>query len=116
MQVKVQVQLNRLASLIKSRREELGISQADLARRLGVTQVAVLRWEKARTMPDMINVTKLANFVGLSTEELWAYLDGNDNPKEQLNVTRILNALDSMSAGDVALIISAGAQKLARVS
>ncbi len=109
-------QLNRLADLIKSKRAELGLSQADLARRLGVTQVTVLYWEKQRTMPDMSNVNKIANVLGMTSEELWAYLDGNDNPKEQLNVTRILNALDSMSAGDVALIISAGAQKLARAS
>lgn len=116
MQVKVQGQLNRLASLIKSRREELGISQADLARRLGVTQVAVLRWEKARTMPDMINVTKLANFVGLSTEELWAYLEGNDGAKEGLNIERMLMALDTLPSSDVLKLVHAGVQKLAKAS
>jgi transcriptional regulator with XRE-family HTH domain len=115
MQVKVQGQLNRLASLIKSRREELGISQADLARRLGVTQVAVLRWEKARTMPDMINVTKLANFVGLSTEELWAYLEGNDGV-EKLNIERILSALDTLPSSDILKLVNAGVQKLAKAS
>jgi transcriptional regulator with XRE-family HTH domain len=115
MQVKVQAQLERLANLIKSRREELGISQADLARRLGVTQVAVLRWEKARTMPDMINVTKLAHFVGLSTEELWAYLEGNDGV-EKINIERMLSALDTMPPSDVLKLVNAGVQKLAQAS
>jgi transcriptional regulator with XRE-family HTH domain len=109
-------QLARLADLIKSKRVELGFSQAELGRRLGVTQVTVFNWENQKVMPDTSNVNKIASVFLMSPEELWAYLDGNDRGKEGLDVNRILTALDSMSAGDVATIINAGVQKLAKAS
>ena len=109
-------QLARLAELIKSKRTERGFSQAELGRRLGVTQVTVFNWENQRVMPDTSNVNKIAGIFSMSPEELWAYLDGNDRGKEGLDVNRILRALDSMSVGDLTTIINAGVQKLAKAS
>ncbi len=62
-----------------------------------------------------INVTKLASFVGLTAEQLWAYLDSNDSV-EKINIERILMALDTMPSSDVLAIVNAGVQKLVQAS
>jgi transcriptional regulator with XRE-family HTH domain len=43
--------LDRLPALLKERRAELGLSQSELAKRLGVTQQLVGHWETGERRP-----------------------------------------------------------------
>ena len=60
---------------LKSLRATHGISQADLAKKLGVTQQAVGRWEREQTSPDYFMLKKLSQFFGVSID----YLLSNDD-------------------------------------
>jgi repressor LexA len=61
---------------IKQLRTSRGLTQAELARQLDVTQQAVARWEKAITSPDYETLNKLASIFGVSTD----YLLGHTPP------------------------------------
>lgn len=51
-------------------RKERGVTQEGLAAELGVTAAAVSKWEKGNTLPDVLMVCALADFFGVSTDEL----------------------------------------------
>ena len=59
-------------TLIAARRKEKGLSQAELAERLHVTDKAVSRWETGRGMPAIDSLEPLAEVLGLSVSELLA--------------------------------------------
>ena len=70
---------DRLAELRKSR----GLSQEELAEKLGVTRQAVSKWERAESAPDTDNLIELAKIYGVSIDEL---INGEKIPNEQTNV------------------------------
>ncbi len=55
-----------LATLIKARREDLGMSQAELARRVGRAPSTVGSWEQGRTRPTPATLETLAGVLGLA--------------------------------------------------
>ena len=55
---------------IKKARKTLGWSQADLARRMYVTQPSVADWESGRKAPHTKNLARLAMLLGVSFEWL----------------------------------------------
>lgn len=58
------------AERIKELRLEKGISQAALAKAIGVSQKAVDFWEKGENEPKASYILKLADFFGVSTDYL----------------------------------------------
>ena len=59
-----------IAENIKSRRESLDMSQAELAEKVEVTQSAVSRWEHRESVPLLKYQKKLAILFGCSVDEL----------------------------------------------
>ncbi len=59
-----------MAEVIGSRRKELGMTQKDLAEKLGITDKAVSKWERGIACPDTALIPKLAQILGISLEEL----------------------------------------------
>jgi putative transcriptional regulator len=57
---------NRLRDLRLAR----GLTQADLARLLGVSAYTVARWEAGEMVPTARNARRLARRLGVSVEEL----------------------------------------------
>lgn len=55
---------------IKRARQERGWSQAELARRMSVTQPSVAEWESGRKAPHMKNLVRLAKLLGVGLEWL----------------------------------------------
>lgn len=51
-------------------RREQGMTQAELARRLNVTDKAVSRWERGVGFPDILSLESLADALGISVLEL----------------------------------------------
>ena len=56
-------------NLSKSRKKA-GLSQEELAARLGVSRQAVSKWERAEASPDTDNLLALAKLFGVRPEEL----------------------------------------------
>ena len=55
---------------IMENRKQLGLTQDQLAERLGVTAQAVSKWENDQSCPDITMLPKLAEIFGTSTDEL----------------------------------------------
>jgi len=61
----------RLANRIKERRTELGLTQAELAERVGVTRKTVNTVENSVFTPSTILALKLSEALALSVERLF---------------------------------------------
>jgi putative transcriptional regulator len=61
----------RLSNSIKERRAELGLTQAELAERVGVTRKTVNTVENGIFTPSTILALKLAEALGITVEQLF---------------------------------------------
>ena len=66
---------NRLVEL----RKKSGLSQEELAARLGLSRQAVSKWERAEASPDTDNLICLAKLYGVSLDDL---LNTNESVEE----------------------------------
>ncbi len=57
-------------AVIKSLREAKGLTQAQLARQIGVSDKAISKWETARGLPDLSLLEPLSRALGVSVLEL----------------------------------------------
>lgn len=57
-------------SMIAQLRKENGMTQLDLAEKMGVTDKAVSKWERDLSFPDVSSIPKLAEIFDLSVDEL----------------------------------------------
>ncbi|MBQ8732774.1 MAG: helix-turn-helix domain-containing protein [Oscillospiraceae bacterium] len=62
--------IRKFAELITERRKELGLTQADLGRQLGVTDKAVSKWERSICYPDISVIHPLSAALHLNIEEI----------------------------------------------
>ena len=62
-----------LGAQLRTLRQGGGKTQEDVARALGVTAQAVSRWEKGTCYPDMGMIPAIANFFGVTIDELFGY-------------------------------------------
>ena len=51
-------------------RKEKGLSQEELAEKLGISRQAVSKWERAEASPDTDNLVTLAKLYGISLDDL----------------------------------------------
>lgn len=58
------------ADRIRELRIKAGIRQKDLGRMLGVSAVAVSKWERGMSQPDIETLSVLADFFGVSIDDL----------------------------------------------
>lgn len=82
-----------LGTKIKEFRKKTNCTQEQFATALGVTSQAVSRWESGGSYPDMEIVPSIANFFGISLDELFGY----DNVREK-RIEKIVNQLTQMNA------------------
>ena len=59
-----------LGMMISSLRKEKGMTQLELAEKMGVTDKAVSKWERDLSYPDLNSIPKLAEIFGVSVEYL----------------------------------------------
>ena len=59
-----------LGMMITSLRKEQGMTQLELAEKMGVTDKAVSKWERDLSCPDIQSLPKLAEVLRVSAEEL----------------------------------------------
>jgi transcriptional regulator with XRE-family HTH domain len=62
-------QLNTLGDHIRARRLDLGMLQAEVADRIGITEIMLCHWEKQRYRPSTRFLPKIINFLGYAPYE-----------------------------------------------
>ena len=76
-----------IGEMISSLRKEKGMTQNDLAEKMNVTDKAVSKWERNLSCPDVNSISKLAEILGTTVEELL----NAQSKKENSKVDEIIN-------------------------
>ena len=92
----------KLGERIKELRLRDGRTQDALASALGVTAQAVSRWEKAICYPDMEMLPSIANYFGVSIDELFGY-DNDRSKKVEMLAARINDMNRQNNGKDVSM-------------
>ncbi len=64
------IQPEQLGSRIAARRRARGLTQGQVADRMGVSPQAVSKWERGLSCPDLIFFDELCDLLCVSTDEL----------------------------------------------
>ena len=59
-----------IAGGIKRARKELNMTQAELAKKLGISKESLSRYEKGKSIPGMDIIIKLADYTNHTTDEI----------------------------------------------
>ncbi|SHI22967.1 repressor LexA [Sporobacter termitidis DSM 10068] len=59
-----------LSKKLKQLRKENRLTQEELARRFGVTQQTIAKWEAGRALPEPETISRIAGFFGVTTDYL----------------------------------------------
>ncbi len=62
--------MKTIGEMISSLRKEKGMTQNELAEKMNVTDKAVSKWERDLSCPDINTISKLANILDVSVDEL----------------------------------------------
>ena len=62
-----------IGEVIRKYRKEAGITQEEMAKRLGVTTPAVNKWENNNTMPDVTLLAPIARLLNITTDTLLSF-------------------------------------------
>ncbi len=79
--------------MIASLRKENGMTQLELAEKMGVTDKAVSKWERDLSCPDINSLPKLAEILGVSVDELMQIKSENANQKNHKDFSDLLDTI-----------------------
>lgn len=60
----------KIGSIIAAKRKEKGLTQTELAERMGVNQIQVSRWENGKHLPTLEQFVVIADALNCSLDEL----------------------------------------------
>ena len=84
--------MKTIVNKIKELRRSKGMSQKDIADKLGVTSQAVSKWENGKNLPDMMILSSIADILQVSCDELHnpeKTLERLANPEPQKGETEV---------------------------
>lgn len=81
-----------LGMMIASLRKENGMTQLELAEKMGVTDKAVSKWERNLSCPDVNTIPKLAEVFGISVDELMQ-IKSESQSKEKKDITSMVHMI-----------------------
>ena len=81
-----QMKKKTLGMMISSLRKENGMTQLELAEKMGVTDKAVSKWERDLSCPDVSSIPKLAEIFSVSVDEL---MQVKEEGKEEAGQSKI---------------------------
>ena len=68
-----------IGSTIRQYRKDLGMTQAQLAGKVGVSVQAVSKWETGAGFPDISQIVPLARALEISTDKLLSFNDRRED-------------------------------------
>ena len=78
----------KIGRFIAERRKKAGLTQLQLAEKLGITDKAISKWERGLAMPDTSIMLELCDIISISVNELLCGekfdMENNDQKNEQL--------------------------------
>ena len=81
-----------LGMMISSLRKEKGMTQFELAEKMGVTDKAVSKWERDISCPDVNTIPKLAELFGIGVDELMQVNAKSQNERKK-DITPMIHTI-----------------------
>ena len=85
-----------LGMMISTLRKEKGMTQLELAEKMGVTDKAVSKWERDLSFPDISSIPKLAEIFEVSVDEL---MQVKTETKENIGKHKVTEIVDTALKG-----------------
>lgn len=82
-----------MGKMIAAKRRELGMTQLELAEKMGVTDKAVSKWERDLSCPDVNSLPKLADIFDISVDELMRIKTGSEQSEGTKPVREIVDTV-----------------------
>ena len=83
-----------IAANLRHQRKRAGLTQIELAEKLGVSIATLRRWEAGETAPTGTRIIEIANLLQIAPDELV-----NDNPNYEMNKANVLMSSHELSGG-----------------
>lgn len=77
-------------NMIAALRRENGMTQMELAEKMGVTDKAVSKWERDLSFPDVSSLPKLAEIFNISVDELMQVKSNTKAQEDNAGITEIV--------------------------
>ncbi len=90
-----------IGTIIKKYRKNKGMTQEEMAARLGVTAPAVNKWERGSTLPDVALLAPIARLLGITTDELLSFREELTDEEINRYLLMIQKELESREFDDV---------------
>lgn len=82
---------------LRELRKARGLTQQQLADKVGVLNVSISNYERGAQMPDILTLTKIANVLGVSTDTLLGLNDTDeDNPPRTFEARILASGIDKL--------------------
>ncbi len=94
-----------IGDVIKKYRKNKGMTQEEMAARLGITAPAVNKWERGNTLPDVALLAPIARLLGITTDELLSFKDELTDEEINQYLSKIQKDLESKDFHDVFLSV-----------
>ena len=91
-----QMKKQTLGMMISTLRKEKGMTQLELAEKMGVTDKAVSKWERDLSFPDINSIPKLAEIFEVSVDEL---MQVKTETKENIGKNKVEEIVDVVLKG-----------------
>jgi transcriptional regulator with XRE-family HTH domain len=91
--------LQKIGRLIKTLRENDGLTQSELAKKAGLTQAAISQFEEGKRIPSTKALHKIADGLGVSLEVLLCDPQGqdSDNPEKEMAIRQLVSLVEGWS-------------------
>lgn len=99
-----------MGTMIASKRKAVGMTQLELADKMGVTDKAVSKWERDLSFPNVNSIPKLAEVLGVTVEELMQCKEQNLNSTSPSKVKETIGLI--LSAVPLAMGVAVVVLKL----
>lgn len=94
-----------LGAMIASLRKKNGMTQLELAERMGVTDKAVSKWERDLSCPDVNTIPRLAEVFGISVDELMQ-IKTEENKKDFSKLIQLILKGVALAMGIAVAVLS----------
>ena len=78
--------INNVAEKIRYFRDKLGLTQTDLAKRLGISRSAVNAWEMSLSSPSLANIVEMARIFHVTVDSLL-----NSTERQLVDISHLSN-------------------------
>ena len=96
-----------LGMMIAELRKEKGMTQLELAEKMGVTDKAVSKWERDLSCPDINSLPNLAEILGVSVDELMQIKKEAENPSQSVqDIIQLIFKAVPMAMGVAVVVLS----------